>query len=481
MPTVTKSIGSSGRDYATITLWEADLDDGGIYSAGDDAVGEMYNDSVFDESVLINGGGTVGLASITVTVAEGERHDGTAGTGARIVCSSNAFGVLRTNGAINSEVSWLEITTSAATFCGRCLQLNGIVGGVTQTGHHNIMHGAFNTSGSAVYVLEGGSNNLYRNIFDNIIYNGKYTGIGTTYGVFGIRFGAGSFDAYCDNNTIHDLGIEAAGSTADVIGISNNNDTQESIRNNIITDMTTVGSGTIYAIQTPCTNNTVSNNATDEGSIAGASGVTGLVVADQYVSTVSGSEDLHLKAGSDCIDAGIDLGTTPSGVELDIDGYDRDSDGVTWDIGADEYVSLAVDVDSDGIINISSLSSLDIDAQINKSFLLTINSDKELNSEILQTINNDGVVVLSNLSSLDIDNQLNFSTTLLVVNDSVLNSLNSLELNIDYIIPIFWNGVNASPEKYWILSTRDSDWELKLRDTYWYVNISDKIWNINSR
>ena len=38
MATVTKSIGTSSRDYSTITAWEADLDNTGIYSAGDDAI-----------------------------------------------------------------------------------------------------------------------------------------------------------------------------------------------------------------------------------------------------------------------------------------------------------------------------------------------------------------------------------------------------------------------------------------------------------
>ena len=32
MATVTKSIGTSSRDYSTIALWEADLDDTGEYS-----------------------------------------------------------------------------------------------------------------------------------------------------------------------------------------------------------------------------------------------------------------------------------------------------------------------------------------------------------------------------------------------------------------------------------------------------------------
>ena len=62
---------------------------------------------------------------------------------------------------------------------------------------------------------------------------------------------------------------------------------------------------------------------------------------DQFVSTTGGSEDLHLKAGADAIDAGTDLGTSPDGVEIDIDGRDRDAEGDTWDIGADEYEAVA--------------------------------------------------------------------------------------------------------------------------------------------
>ena len=62
--------------------------------------------------------------------------------------------------------------------------------------------------------------------------------------------------------------------------------------------------------------------------------------ADQFVS-VSGSIDLHLKTGSDAIDAGTDLGTSPENMELDTDGRDRDAEGDTWDIGADEFVGAA--------------------------------------------------------------------------------------------------------------------------------------------
>ncbi len=92
MATLTKTIGTTSRDYSTIQAWEDDLDDGTnaandatAYSSGDDAIGECFNDSAFDESVLINGGGTVELSTIILTVASGEEHDGTAGTGVRQV------------------------------------------------------------------------------------------------------------------------------------------------------------------------------------------------------------------------------------------------------------------------------------------------------------------------------------------------------------------------------------------------------------
>ena len=51
----------------------------------------------------------------------------------------------------------------------------------------------------------------------------------------------------------------------------------------------------------------------------GSNSVTNVTLSDQFVSTVSGAEDLHLASTSDAIDAGADLGTTPAGVQYDID------------------------------------------------------------------------------------------------------------------------------------------------------------------
>ena len=85
---VTKTLGTNSRDYSTISLWEADLDNASVYMEGDEAVGECYNDSTFSP-FNINGGVTIGLKSITLKAAAGESHDGTAGTGVKVQTTTN--------------------------------------------------------------------------------------------------------------------------------------------------------------------------------------------------------------------------------------------------------------------------------------------------------------------------------------------------------------------------------------------------------
>ena len=69
--------------------------------------------------------------------------------------------------------------------------------------------------------------------------------------------------------------------------------------------------------------------------------MTGKTLAEiAFVSTGVGTEDLHITEDSVCVDAGTDLGTT-GGVQTDINGRDRDSNGDTWDIGAHEFVPEA--------------------------------------------------------------------------------------------------------------------------------------------
>jgi hypothetical protein len=78
-------------------------------------------------------------------------------------------------------------------------------------------------------------------------------------------------------------------------------------------------------------------NISSDGTASGTGSKTNQPASRQFVSTVDGSEDLHLIFKSAAIDAGVDLGTSPDGVQYDINGKNRDAEGSIWDIGAHEY------------------------------------------------------------------------------------------------------------------------------------------------
>ncbi len=96
MATNISSIGSGGRDYATIGAWvTATAVD--LVAAGDIEVGELYNDSVFDEHVVIDGATTDADNYRILRVADGEGHNGTyagAGVTVRPSDSGHVFEVL---------------------------------------------------------------------------------------------------------------------------------------------------------------------------------------------------------------------------------------------------------------------------------------------------------------------------------------------------------------------------------------------------
>jgi parallel beta-helix repeat protein len=312
MATVTKSIGTTARDYSTITLWEADLDNGAVYSAADDAVGECYNDSAFDEGTLVfDGGATLGLNSITLSVASGERHDGTAGVGARNVATANTRWTFSV--AVTGLFEWLEMDW-VGTYQGAGARVTEA--SATWSVQRVILHDAVGGDD-----LIQGTN---ADILNSILYASTADGIQCL----------GSATQRILNNTIH-------GCTGSGIVIVD--DADKTYQNNICTD-----NGTDYSVASPV-NATIDYNIASDTTAAGANSHDSEVAADLFVSTTGGSEDLHLKSGAtNAIDGGADLGTTPSGVEIDIDGRDRDAQGDTWDIGAHEFVAAATAGGSEG-------------------------------------------------------------------------------------------------------------------------------------
>ena len=351
MADVVKTIGTTSRDYTTITAWEADLDDGVIYSSGDNAYGECYDDSAFDEQVLINGGGSIGLAARFLRGAAGERHDGTAGTGARIVKTS-ADDYIVAGDIAPTYVEWLEIDgggNAIATITGGSKSLieRQLIVHDTSIGTNNAL-GINLASQSTTNQTFVGNRNI---VYDIECTNATYV----SYGMVNNSSVASTSHVHC-NNTVHNITHTAAGSG---YGMGFRDTAGEIERNNISTDSTTAD----YVFSS-YSNATVEYNLSSDATASGTGSLTNKTAANQFVSTTGGSEDLHLKSGADAIAAGTDTGTTDV-AEIDIDGYDVDAGGDLWDMGADQFgVSADVSPDSTDLALSTAAASLVYEADI---------------------------------------------------------------------------------------------------------------------
>jgi hypothetical protein len=121
MATVAKSIGTTGRDYSTITAWEADLSNGSVYSSGDTAQGVCYADSVFTENVTISDASAI-PTNIQLTAADGQKHDGTAGSGVVVKPSSTSSYIINVQEP-NTDVSFLELNGNGTGRFGFYLEI----------------------------------------------------------------------------------------------------------------------------------------------------------------------------------------------------------------------------------------------------------------------------------------------------------------------------------------------------------------------
>ena len=326
------------RFYSSITNWESGLDDSEVYASSDVAVGECHNDSVFAETVNINGGGTVGLASVKLSVHSGSRHDGTAGTGARMIPTGSISDGIITLSRDDVTIEWLEVSGASATSGGKYGVRILSSGSTDVYVRNNIIHDitASSAISAGVYISSTGTS---RYVMNNFIYNVENSS--GSHSVKGIRAGTSGSgaDIYC--NTIFNITTTAGAANGIEVG-----DSSSLVKDNIVLSVSgTTQSDCFY---TTATANAASDyNLSDDATAWGSNSVTssdGATAANTITNTTSGSENLHLKTGSLAIEAGVDLGTTPTGVEIDIDGRDRDSEGDTWDIGADQTLATGVTI-----------------------------------------------------------------------------------------------------------------------------------------
>lgn len=358
MATVTKTIGTSSRDYSTISAWEADLSDASIYSNGDDAVGEMYADSTFTgATTTIDGGTSIGgssgqdLNSVKLTVASASRHDGTAESGALLkptTGSGHDTGIIRIN-VDNVTVEWLDISLDSldSANTNKAIVLTGTNDDCII--RNNLIHDKGGNPGGngpfMIHILAAGASSDTISILNNIIYNIVETGADIAYAI-NINVWQGTVNIY--NNTVYNIESDGSNKVAAAYRYNGHSNQTANVKNNIAAKMVAdtasykrafwdTGTGTAnedYNLSDD-TISTASYKATGSNSL-----VDKTLAEISFVSTTGGSEDLHIDSDSDCVDAGVDLGTT-NGVEIDINGRNRDSNGDTWDIGAHELVPEA--------------------------------------------------------------------------------------------------------------------------------------------
>ena len=318
MAIITKAIGTTGRDYSTIAAWEADLSDTGIYASGDNAAGDCYADSDFTENVDISG--TFDLSSITLTAAFPDRHDGTAGSGVVIKPSSTSSYAIRVAES-NTTVSFIEMNGNASGYLGLWTH-------ASETGivfRNNLVHNFGSSSGASadVYVMK---NNNVVTLMNNFVFNNTS---GSSADLF-VHHSSTSYVTYIFNNTYYynNVGDNSSNDGYIFHGTLNNSG---SVAKNIV----------ILRYDDSYWNAKHASATLDYwgavGAITGVSNVTTDTYANAFLDTSTSDPDLHLKTGTNFIDAAVDLGTSPTNVEIDINGNNRDSSGVTWDLGAHEF------------------------------------------------------------------------------------------------------------------------------------------------
>jgi hypothetical protein len=322
-----KEVNAINRAYNTVSLWE-DARDGELVNENRLEVGVLYKDGPFDEQVVIDGSTTDSTHYMWLTVGEGQRHDGTAGSGVvwtntTVVTTSPYYGRWVIARDPYTRVEWIEFDGSTMP-SGDYDVVRFDAANVTA--NNIIVH---NIAGDYINAFEVTGNGTNAHIYNCI----AYTVSGNTSSSFVYVEPTG---VVIDNCTFYN--------SPNGRGIDNHND-DTTVRNTICMDA-------LYEdfYQNPNHYNAASdyNMSSDSdwgGKAPGSNSLTGKTAANQFVSLTAGSEDLHLKAGSEA----IDKVTTDPPISFtdDIDGDTRPV-GTYWDMGADEYIARSLTLANHG-------------------------------------------------------------------------------------------------------------------------------------
>lgn len=327
--TRTYTVGATSRQFSTYTAAESDKNQDLV--ANDSLLTfEGYNDAALDEHLVIAGWTTDATRYAIWTVASGERHDGTRGTGLKIDPSTNGH-------CIEVSADFMRI---------EYLELTGVTG----------------SSDEGVRVNSGADDNFLKWL---LIYDlelsssdGIYTG---NWAVSNLNI-EGCIIIDCDRACIHMQNFN--GTNAQTVNIKhttvlggNTGGTADTDRGGIVNQSQDSGSSVtitcdnVIVMNTSTTDDYESDGGSGTETWAGSfnmsedgtanedgmtSGVLNQTYADQFTSTTANAENIKLKSGNDAEDAGhtVTLQTAEDYLETSI------PQNSVHDIGANEVVSV---------------------------------------------------------------------------------------------------------------------------------------------
>jgi hypothetical protein len=335
--TVTKTIKASGGDYATPALaaaaWNAGTISGAV--AGDDIVFTIDDATRFASTFQLTANPT-NYASVRLTTSVGSRHNGTPGSGGGLAPTTGTSGhIVHINMSTNpvpAVIEWLEITTNGGKWNSGVYFQTIISSGAHVCRNNLIYNNGQPTAADCPGIRVTGS---ATDVHNNLIANWKSQSTAAAYGIW-ISAGTGAVTRRLQNNTIYDIDCSGSGTCRGVASVG----TTFTLQNNVIVKVGTSTSGTKECIggSVPATRG---YNATSDTTATGTGVITSIVEADTFSN--SGSNDFRPKNSASIYQTGIDLVTTPSGVEIDLKGFDRDTSGLAWSIGAYQEGSTPAD------------------------------------------------------------------------------------------------------------------------------------------
>lgn len=405
---VVKTIGTAaGRDYSTIASWES-AEQGDLVTLTEIHVGEMYKDFKFDITTTqtIDGSTTNSSYYMHLTVAEGERHRGIAETGVVVDCQNSAVSGIDIRDP-NTRVEWVEVKRCTGASTIGAIALNDGAGSslIQNVIIHNFADASFDVSG-IIFISTTGYTGV--NIRNCLVYDGDHSGI------LGDNSNTTGITATIENCTIYGAlarGIyEFDGGTTD---------TTFTVQNVVAMNTTTsdifVGIGTV---QYSLCEDSAADCAAGDVSVTCTNCQTGMTNANQFVSTTSGSENFHLKSGSNAIDNANPTAPTTFATDIDLESRPQMA---AWDIGSDEYstddavgfwkMDEGADNTCTGGTNDACDSSGNVNDGASSGGTAWKPEDMCVNGKCLFFDGTDDVVTVTNSISLDFDTGLNTGVT----------------------------------------------------------------------